>query len=146
MRATFHTDKFSYIVWGCLLGSMVILWIFASIKTIEALPGLYWSLGIFLFLYVWLFMFKLTISDKEICYRTLFGGLKTISRDSIYDYEQVFFKNMTLADRFKPPLRLIIKSKKNNQILEINMKVFSHKDLKQLKRMLDEDIEKNKEK
>ena len=83
---TFRACRSSYVVFGIIIGGMLIL---ISITTILSKPGFgaWWLipiLGLMLaFSYLWLSRFRLEITSEAVCFSSLFTGERTVRRSEM---------------------------------------------------------------
>jgi hypothetical protein len=83
------------------------------------------------FLMLWIYKFKIIITNTSVIYESLFNGVKEIN---LLDIEKATIKVgiNKYTDRFLPPVRIEIKTKSNNEKLAINIKVFNKNDVVKL--------------
>jgi hypothetical protein len=88
---------------------------------------------------IWLYFYEVIILEDEIKYKSFLGGTKSLSFSEITDI-RVVVGIKKYGDQFKPLIRLTIhpSAASHKEAIEINMKVFSANDLKEIRRLLQE--------
>ena len=83
--------------------------------------------------FLWLFSFKIELSDEDITYRTMWNYFRPYSL-SFADIGKAVMKVGTIkySDRFKPTVRMELKPKRGIQkrTMIINLKIFDKKEMK----------------
>jgi hypothetical protein len=85
--------------------------------------------------FVWISRFQIILSDESICYRTLFGGTRSLGLSDIERADiEVGMDELTYRDqlfRLRPMVRLVIKPypSSGKSPMDINLKIFSRRDI-----------------
>ncbi|EDT2961879.1 hypothetical protein EK72_002654 [Salmonella enterica subsp. enterica] len=120
----------TYIIWFSILSDPVLIILSALLVrgfVFSVVPVFCCWGGMLSFVFFWISRFNLRADGEYICYGSLFSGEICIHfadiiivkhRSGMYRY----------TDRFLPPLRLEIKGKRN-QVIMVNLKVFSKEDV-----------------
>lgn len=91
--------------------------------------------------FLWLGSFKLVLTDEVITYRTFLGGTSSIRLDDIHEVVRMAVRagGLRYADRFKPPIRLVIvpRASAGERAMAVNLKVFNRREVAQLLEALD---------
>ena len=95
--------------------------------------------------FIWLGVFNLSVTDTEISYKTLLGGVRKVNRQDITRYKITVGDYESSEDRTKPFIRLCIFTKESTKkpSLEINLKVFGYNEMQPFFDLLDSGITKN---
>jgi hypothetical protein len=127
-------SKSGYITFGCIAGVPMIIGIVAAFKSISAL----WIVGICLLgmitAWMWISTYEIRISDKEIIFKSFFGGTRSMKITEVDNAKITRFSYQTQKEILGPPnqLRVFPHFVAGLQAISINAKVFSRKDLKYL--------------
>jgi hypothetical protein len=91
--------------------------------------------------FIWIAFYKLELTGDVILYRTLFGGSVSLALSEIERVGITAGYN-NYSDRFKAPVRLVLKSKRTSgrPSIEVNVKVFCKPDLLALLEVLNSKI------
>lgn len=123
----------SYLVLGAIFGFLTLLAGLAASSDRGMMPALLVCALVWILVYAWLSRLRIIVSTESFSYRTLFGGA--------YEYRFSEIQKISVesgvreySDRFKPFVRLVVTPTEEfrSRPLYVNLKVFSHNDLKLL--------------
>jgi hypothetical protein len=119
---TFRASTSSYVVLGGAFGGMFAFTIYATFFTHPSFWKAAASVGAALMLVlVWLAVFEIRITDDELRFRSLFGGVRRMSLDDVQKVRLGFRLRSTGG-----PLQLVVEGKdRETASMSINAKVFS---------------------
>ncbi len=135
-RLNVRADRTTYVVFGLIslplcLPPLEVMYGYLVYRRI-AIPSDLAVLILFprfiLSLFKWISGFQILVSDSEMSYRTLLGGIRTLSLSQIESVKT----ELGVGKLLGPFHRLVITPKHNVAPIIINMKVFSRSDLEKL--------------
>ncbi len=122
-----RADTATYIVFGLMIGVLLILSVLAFIKDASFWKLIAILLFIMAFCFLWISSYRIDLSDKELSYKVFLRRAKVILLSNI-DKARIEMGDDKYTDRFKfkPTCRIVIVSRKNvsQKDILINMKVF----------------------
>lgn len=124
-----------YVVFTLLLAPLLMIWLVAGF--VRSFRDLWQPLGIIgaalVLVLLWLGRFQIILTDDTLSYRTLFCGTRSIPLSDI-ERAEIEAGWSTYWDQFRPMVRLTITPHafSENRPLYINVKVFSHQDIKRV--------------
>lgn len=133
----FSASTASLIVIEIIIGVLFLLCIVAALKQFTMLIPAFFCLGIGAFFFLWWKSFKIEIVGDTLLYSSFFGGTKTLPLEEV-EKATIEIGSVKYMDRFKPPIRLVIKPMKDSsyKTININLKVFRESDISELIKLL----------
>ena len=121
---------FTYVAFGVMFGAPLLLGLAVSVKHPSSLGPVGLLLSVLALSWVWIACFKLVVSNKFISYRTLFTGTRSFALSEIESCD-VAIGDESCSDRFKPPIRLVIRPRPatGKRPISVNLKIFSKSDV-----------------
>lgn len=121
----------AYVVLGLIFGFLTLMTgIAAHAQNNMLLPFLVCAVAWF-FSIVWLVSFRVGVSTNSLSYRSLFGGNRVLR---LADIRSIIRESgvRQYGDRFRPFVRLVVTTVSDGQRIDINLKVFSTRDIQML--------------
>ena len=125
-----RASRSSVATMASLFAVPLIIWLLAASKQASMwVPVLFCFSGLVILLF-WITAFNIEVDHSVLKYSTLFGGTNSIK---LGDIQSAHFEvgYACYRDRFKPPIRLVIRSRDGKK-LTLNLKVFQAAEVEKL--------------
>jgi hypothetical protein len=128
---------FTYVAFGVMFGVPLLLGLAVSVTHPGSLRAVGLLVSVLALSWGWIGCFKLVVSNKFISYRTLFTGTRSFALSEIESCDLAIGAE-SYWDRFKPPIRLVIRPRQSTgkKPISVNLKVLSKSDVLWITRVL----------